>query len=1756
MQNRFSASLDKPNGLIAHLVTIRAIYLLVLVFGCWVLLSRIFHLSINTTFPAASNMFANAALGFIVAGLGFLLLRDAFFSKWPKARWVSRLCACGLFALGASTLLERLFDLNLRIDELIVQDDSHSLTTSPGRMSAMTAFNFTLLGALLVLHPWRPRFGQPLCEVLAVSILGISGLALLGYLFSSQALYHLSPYTSMALLTALLFVLLALGELLAIHRNTRLALGYGLTLIAVALAFKMYLAVGEWLGGNLPTFVLFYPVIMLAGLLAGLGPSFFALIISALVIAIWIYEPVGFLMVAAPIHQMALLFFIVNGLLINAVLHFYRRHRQKVMAYEQNRLVEKQSQASDQRLRAFLENSAVIGWLKDEEGRYVFLSETYEQRFGVSLKQWEGKTDFELWPSEIAEEFRRNDVAVLTSDQPTEVIEHTLDPQGRQTWWLNRKFTYRDAGGQRYVGGLGVDITEHQQAQTQVKLEAERLNAVLQAQSEIASVEVDRATLLRLILNTLSVLTGAEGGSIEIIDGNEMVYEAATGLAEPFIGLRLNKADSLSGLSVAHNQVLRADDTECDARVNIDACRRIGLRSMVVVPLRYGANNFGVLKLMSSRVAAFDANAEKTLLLMAEFLGATVARQRATSALAESEARLALAASGTQMGLFEWDIATDRTQWTEQFARLLGQVSTTTTTTTTLSLKYSYRDWADRVHPDDLPRVETELNRSMAEHVPYEAEYRVIWPDGSVHWLVGRGLYFYDTEGRAERMVGFVMEITARKQAEFALRQSESRLRRFYESDLLGVIYWTTDGLITDANDKFLAMVGYTREELNAGLIDWEQMTPPEFRYVDEQALAELKAFGAVKKPFEKEYLRKDGAHLPVMLAGAMLDDRFHEGVGFVLDISERKHAEKALLEKTTRLSLAMSAAHLAAWETHIPSGHNVWDGQMAKLLGVTPEEAEARSNDWLAAVHPEDRSRVQANFIDSVTRATVFESNFRVMRPDGELRWFASRGEPICDAKGGVERIVGVVQDITERHQAEEAIRQSQQDLDRAQAVGQMGWWRMNIQQNRLTWSDENYRIFGVPIGTPLTYGHFLDAVHPDDREYVDTQWQAAIRGEPYDLEHRIRVADQDKWLREKAYLEFETTGELKGAFGISQDITDRKQAEAALLASEQRFGTLANTAPALIWYNDALGGNLYVNQSFIDYTGKTAEEVSGDGWHNIVHPDHAEAYVASYLAAVQGRTAWHERTQVRRYDGVWHWFDNYARPLFDAESRYVGHVGVSIDVNASVEAEARFRTMADTAPVLIWETDASGIVFVNGHYLDFFGVGLDSIAGMGWADFAHPEDKEAYLKAYSEAFKTRTPYAFDCRFRRADGQYRWLRNSGRPLNDHCFVGCSLDITEAKQAEETLREDDRRKNQFLATLAHELRNPLAPLSNGLHILQMQNADSTTVDRIHEMMERQVDSMVKLVDDLIDVSRITRGMIELQKERLDIAEVLLNAVETSRPLIDKKGHQFDITVSAEPIILEADKIRLAQIITNLLNNAVKYTPEPGKIWLSARREGSQAVISVRDNGVGIPAEMQLKVFDMFTQLNEATNRPQGGLGIGLTLVQNLVNLHGGSIQVNSDGANLGCEFVVSLPLAEKNFQLTAAEQAKSQPVNLGTLRILIVDDIPDVADSLALLLKQLKAEVRIENSGLAALEAIKTYKPFVVLLDIGMPDMDGYEVARQIRQLPEGNEITLIALTGWGQEEDRRKSEEAGFDHHLVKPVNLDALKELLRSSA
>ena len=634
----------------------------------------------------------------------------------------------------------------------------------------------------------------------------------------------------------------------------------------------------------------------------------------------------------------------------------------------------------------------------------------------------------------------------------------------------------------------------------------------------------------------------------------------------------------------------------------------------------------------------------------------------------------------------------------------------------------------------------------------------------------------------------------------------------------------------------------------------------------------------------------------------------------------------------------------------------------------------------------------------------------------------------------------------------------------------------------------------------------------------------------------------------------------------------------DATVSNSQSQLHRFLDKLPAAAYMCDAAGLITYFNQHAIQLWGRTpklnAAEDRFCGSFRLFAPDgtpieHGQCWMA--LALKSGQEYHGQEIVIERPDGSRVTVLAHASPFRDDANQIAGAMNVLIDISerkAAEESQARLAAIVESSDDAIIGKSLEGrILSWNAGAERIFGHTAAEAIGRSITLIIPAERWEEERSILAHLGRGERVEHFETVRLTKDGRRIDVSLTSSPVRDGSgrIVGASKvarDITARKQSEEEmarlyaqLQEADHRKDEFLATLAHELRNPLAPISNSLQLLRLSDDLSPAVERVRAIMESQANHLVRLVDDLLDASRITRGKIVLRKERVELAAIVTSAVETSRPLIEAAGHQLAITLPVEPLTLEADPVRLTQVLVNLLNNAAKYTEKGGQIWLAARCRGDETVISVRDTGVGIPADMLPRVFDMFSQVDRTLSRAQGGLGIGLALARRFVEMHEGRIEAHSHGPGKGSEFVLYLPLPKDPAQ--AAIGAIAPPgdrVSLPARRILVVDDAPAAGYILGTLLEKIGQKVRTLNDPLSAWKAARAERPDVVFSDIGMPGMDGYELAQRLRNEPSLAGIVLVALTGYGQDNDRRRAKDAGFDHHLVKPVSFEALWDLLAS--
>lgn len=630
-------------------------------------------------------------------------------------------------------------------------------------------------------------------------------------------------------------------------------------------------------------------------------------------------------------------------------------------------------------------------------------------------------------------------------------------------------------------------------------------------------------------------------------------------------------------------------------------------------------------------------------------------------------------------------------------------------------------------------------------------------------------------------------------------------------------------------------------------------------------------------------------------------------------------------------------------------------------------------------------------------------------------------------------------------------------------------------------------------------------------------------------------------------------------------------RRAESVLGQRERELQSLADNTPDLIIRFDRELRYLFVNRAAVRAAGcQTADFIGMNSRELGLDPDFCALLEGAVSEVFDSSTAdclefWFKTPQGPRR------FSSMLTPEYAGGDKPRSVLLVARDVSDQYQAEqerGKFVSLVEHSRDFIAIYDAHGTpLYINQAGLDLVGLGsLAEAQAVGLEKLFLPGELERLEREFL-AEVLRQGHG-DCELQVRNlksGRLHWLNCSlvaQRDERDELagFSAICREITEQKELEEQLRrvasdlsEANRRMNEFLATLAHELRNPMAPIRTGLEVIRMAVDDPATVERTRAMMERQAHQMIRLIDDLLDLSRITQGKLNLKKARIDLADVLGSAVDAIRPAIDEAGHALHVSLPDSPIWLDGDPNRLAQVFANILNNASKYTTASGEIWLRAAREADQAVISIKDTGLGIPAAMQQRIFEMFAQIDRPIELGYTGLGIGLTLVKRIVEMHHGSISVHSAGSNLGSEFTVRLPVSAE------APAGEASSAGTGTSvaprhRVLVVDDNRDSAQLLGLVLKVLGNEVCLAHDGTEAVQAAEEFLPSVILMDLGMPKMNGYEAARTIRQQSWSDNMVLVALTGWGQEEDKLRTQEAGFNYHLTKPAEPAAIQRLLET--
>jgi PAS domain S-box-containing protein len=887
-------------------------------------------------------------------------------------------------------------------------------------------------------------------------------------------------------------------------------------------------------------------------------------------------------------------------------------------------------------------------------------------------------------------------------------------------------------------------------------------------------------------------------------------------------------------------------------------------------------------------------------------------------------------------------------------------------------------------------------------------------------------------------------------------------------------------------------------------------------------------------------------------------------------------------------------------------------NGVAQDLTGWPQEEAQGRPLAEVFRIVNEQSRETVENPVERALREgrTVGLANHTLLLArDGTEIPIDDSAAPIRDDQGQVYGVVLIFRDITERKKAEDALLLREQELADFFENASVGLHWVGPDGTILRVNRAELELLGYSREEYL--GHPIAEFHVDKEVIADILRRLAAGEVLRDREARLRSKDgsikhvlidssvrwqDDRFVHTRCF---------------TRDVTDHRQAAEA----QARLAAIVESSEDAIVGKTLDSTILSWNTAAERLFGYTAEEAVGRSITILIPAERQdeEDFIMERLR--RGERIEHYETVRIAKDGRLLDVSLTISPIRDRSGRIVGAAKIARDVTARRWAEQATRFLADASAALAELTDYRSTLQKVGDlavplFADWCAVDvLEADGSIRRLALTHGDAAQRRLADELRARYPPQPGDSDSPMRALrTGEPEWRQSIPDSLleeaardGDHLALlrqlglRCSLSVPlrsrtrtlgvltcamagsgrtysasdlaivedlahraviaiENASLLATLKEADSRKDEFLAMLAHELRNPLAPIRNAVQIFRVKAPATPELRWATEVIERQVHQMTRLVDDLLDVSRITRGKIELRKERVELAAVIDSAVEASGPLIEKWGHELTVEVPPLPIHVEADPTRLAQVVSNLLNNAAKYTDQGGSIWLTAEQKDGDALIRVRDTGAGIPPEMLQRIFDMFTQVDHTLERSEGGLGIGLTLVQQLVEMHGGAVEARSAGLGQGSEFIVRLPVAREAEQArTAAGETLLVPA---PRRILVVDDNRDAADSLGMLLRMIGNEVHTAYDGLEAVGAAATFQPDVIVLDIGLPKLNGYEAARQIRAQPGGADRVLIALTGWGQEEDRLRSKEAGFDHHITKPVELSTLKKLLAQVA
>lgn len=1104
-----------------------------------------------------------------------------------------------------------------------------------------------------------------------------------------------------------------------------------------------------------------------------------------------------------------------------------------------------------------------------------------------------------------------------------------------------------------------------------------------------------------------------------------------------------------------------------------------------------------------------------------------------------------------------------------------------------------------------LPQMRRALS---GERVRYESQ--IPYQDGGTRYIFADYVPHINRQGVVEGYFSLVSDISERKQTEEALRRSEERAQLAIQVGRLGTWQYDPVTQTVSLDARMGEIWGEVNETSVLPLATVLERIHPEDR--ERVALAVGTALDPQSSGgYDINYrivwqdgtIRWISANGQALFSGTGAERHAISFFGTAFDITQYKQVETSLRESEERLRLAMEGAQMGTWDVDLITGRAIWSEQHFTMLGYEPtSNGEASEQLWDERIHPEDRGRVLEEWQRSRQEHRLYRTEYRTIHPNGKILWLSALGSFTYNEQDEAIRSIGVLFDVSDRKRTEEELRLSEERLRLAVSAARMVAWSWDARVDRVIRSETACEILGLsPEQLTSTAEVGWTLVHEEDRPLHRARVEAAIaRKGSYVSEFRIIRPDNGRviWVEERGKVSCNEQGQLLSIKGALFDITARKRTEEALRESEQWLQLAQQSAKVGTWEWNLRTGECIWSDGIWNLLGLEPESIvpHRETFVRFIYPEDLETALQKVSTALAQEEDYYDEFRVIHQDGSLRWLASQGRVLRNHQGQAERLIGVNIDITNRKQVEEALRNSAEQLSLALaaaklgdWSWDATtDVVTFSDRAAAIFGIPPGP--HMTWTEMRqllHEDDRDRAGEQVLQAIASHSDYDTEYQIIRPDGMARWIAAKGRAHYDKTgqvlgMFGVVQDITHRRQTEaereqllqrekaarEQAETANRIKDEFLAVLSHELRSPLNPILGWARLLQAGNLSVEKTQHALETIERNAKLQTQLIEDLLDVSRILRGKLVLSHTPVNLITTVESALETVRLAAEAKTIQVQWTVAQNGVTEQpglqssytsafqvlGDAARLQQIVWNLLSNAVKFTPPGGAVSIQLKQQNDYAYIQVSDTGKGIHPQFLPYVFEYFRQEDGTTTRKFGGLGLGLAIVRHLTELHGGRVWADSPGDGMGSTFTVRLPLIHSTIKGAEPPVTDGSGISLSPLHILVVDDEADIRDIVAFILEQAGAEVTVACSAMEAIKQLQLMQPDVLLCDIGMPDIDGFMLIRQIRSLKaeQGGKIKAIALTAYASEPEQQQALEAGFQMHIAKPVEPEMLVQAI----